>query len=144
MYVLLYLMTVFIFRVPFIIEDGVFTIRISVWVSFSLARYCHLALSDSKHRQTSYFIFSNFSAIIIDKILPIYRPDHSWSSVDCVKIMNYNNMYNCSTGPLVMCDTPTLHKLLSQYLVTDDVHLIVYDLDSTQQVTRGKGILCSW
>ena len=63
-------------------------------------------------------------------------------SVDYVKIVNY--MHNSSIGPLVMCYTPTLRKLLSQYLITDDFHLVVNDLDSTPQVTREKGILCNW
>ena len=63
-------------------------------------------------------------------------------SVDYVKIVNY--MHNSSIGPLVMCYTPTLRKLLSQYLITDDFHLVVNELDSTPQVTRERGILCNW
>ena len=61
-------------------------------------------------------------------------------SVDYVKIMSY--LHSSPMGILVLCDTPTLHKLLSQYLITDDFHLVVNDLDSTEEVTKDKGILC--
>ncbi|KAL9976148.1 hypothetical protein ACROYT_G013405 [Oculina patagonica] len=60
--------------------------------------------------------------------------------MDYVKIMNF--MHCSPSGILVMCDTPTLRKLLSQYLITDDFHLVINDLDSTQEVTRDKGLEC--
>ena len=61
--------------------------------------------------------------------------------VDYVKIMNY--MHNSPIGIRVMCDTGTLGKLLSQYLITDDFHLVVNDLDNTPDVRDKNGLLCN-
>ena len=60
--------------------------------------------------------------------------------VDYVKILNY--LHNSPIGTIVMCDTATSHKALSQYLITDDFHLVVNDLDNTPLVTQANGILC--
>ena len=38
-----------------------------------------------------------------------------------------------------MCDGGTLHKLLSQYLITDDFHMVVNDVDSLKEVTDDGG-----
>ena len=61
--------------------------------------------------------------------------------VDYVKIMNY--MHNSPIGIRVMCDTGYLKKLLSQYLITDDFHLVVNDLDNTPDVRDKNGLLCN-
>ena len=61
--------------------------------------------------------------------------------VDYVKIMNY--MHNTSIGVLVMCDSGTLGKLLSQYLITGDFHLVVNDLDKATDARQVDGILCN-
>ncbi|KAJ7337125.1 hypothetical protein OS493_009977 [Desmophyllum pertusum] len=61
-------------------------------------------------------------------------------SVDYVKIMSY--LHNSPMGVLVMCDTVSLRKLLSQFLITDDFRLVVNDLDMALEVTQEKGILC--
>ena len=61
--------------------------------------------------------------------------------VDYVKIMNY--MHNSPIGIRVMCDTANMGKLLSQYLITDDFHMVVNDLDNTPDVREGNGILCN-
>ena len=60
--------------------------------------------------------------------------------MDYVKIMDY--LHNSPIGTRVMCDTATLDKLLTQYLITDDFHLVVNDLDNTPEVTDEEGILC--
>ncbi|KAJ7337124.1 hypothetical protein OS493_009976 [Desmophyllum pertusum] len=61
-------------------------------------------------------------------------------SVDYVKIMNY--LHNSPVGILVMCDAAYLGRLLSQFLITDDLRLVVNDLDYTPDVTQENGILC--
>ena len=60
--------------------------------------------------------------------------------VDYVKVMNY--LHNSPVGTIVMCDTANLRKALSQYLITDDFHLVVNDLDNTPLVGEANGILC--
>ena len=60
--------------------------------------------------------------------------------VDYVKIMNY--LHNSPIGIRVMCDTASLRKLLTQYLITDDFHLVVNDLDNTPDAREENGILC--
>ena len=54
--------------------------------------------------------------------------------------MNY--MHNSPIGIRVMCDTASLNKLLSQYLITDDFHMVVNDLDNTPDSSQENGILC--
>ncbi|KAL9975561.1 hypothetical protein ACROYT_G012736 [Oculina patagonica] len=61
--------------------------------------------------------------------------------VDYVKIMNF--MHNSPIGTRVMCDTGNMGKLLSQYLITDDFHLVVNDLDNTPDVRQEDRILCN-
>ena len=38
-----------------------------------------------------------------------------------------------------MCDSPFLDKLLDQYLITDDFHLVVNDVDGLEEVTEEGG-----
>lgn len=61
--------------------------------------------------------------------------------VDYVKIINY--LHNSPIGTRVMCDTDSLRKLLMQYLITDDFHLVVNDLDNTPDAREENGILCT-
>ena len=58
-------------------------------------------------------------------------------SVDFVKIMDY--LHNSLIGVRVMCDGPNLHRLLSQYLITDDFHMVMNDVDSLKEVTKDRG-----
>lgn len=60
--------------------------------------------------------------------------------VDYVKIMNY--LHNSPIGIRVICDTATLRRLLMQYLITDDFHLVVNDLDYTLDAREENRILC--
>ena len=63
--------------------------------------------------------------------------------VDYVKVMNY--LHNSPVGTIVMCDTANLPKALSQYLITDEFHLVVNDLDNTPLVEEANAntILCN-
>ena len=90
-------------------------------------------------------LYKHGSARYLDRLLQ--RPMHSHYynniqtrfqlSVDYVSIMDY--LHNSPIGVRVMCDGGTLRKLLSQYLITDDFHLIVNDVDSLREVTDDGG-----
>ena len=54
--------------------------------------------------------------------------------VDYVRVLAY--LHNSPIGVRVMCDTPFLDKLLDQYLITDDFHLVVNDVDGLEEVTK--------
>lgn len=54
--------------------------------------------------------------------------------VDYVRVLAY--LHNSPIGVRVMCDTPFLEKLLDQYLITDDFHLVVNDVDGLEEVTK--------
>ena len=58
-------------------------------------------------------------------------------SVDYVRIMDY--LHHSPIGVRVQCDGASPHKLLSQYLITDDFHLIMNDMDSLVEVTKDGG-----
>ena len=54
--------------------------------------------------------------------------------VDYVRVLAY--LHDSPIGVRVMCDTPFLEKLLDQYLITDDFHLVVNDVDGLEEVTK--------
>ena len=58
-------------------------------------------------------------------------------SVDYVRIMDY--LHNSPIGVRAQCDGGTPNKLLSQYLITDDFHTVVNDVDSLVEVTDDRG-----
>ncbi|XP_054167356.1 protein O-mannose kinase-like [Oppia nitens] len=61
--------------------------------------------------------------------------------VNYVKILDY--LHNSPIGTRVMCDSNTLQKTLSQYLLTDELTLVLNDLDALPQViSRHKGVKC--
>jgi len=56
-----------------------------------------------------------------------------------LEIINY--LHTSPAGVRVMCDSNSLEKILSQYLVDEDLNLIANDLDAIPEVTKG-GVLC--
>ncbi|KAF8784970.1 Protein O-mannose kinase like protein [Argiope bruennichi] len=62
----------------------------------------------------------------------------------CINYVNVINFLHTSpVGTRVMCDSNTLEKTLSQFLLTDDLNIIANDLDATPEVDKiKKGILC--
>ena len=58
---------------------------------------------------------------------------------DYLKILGY--LHNSPLGVRVMCDTNDLVKTLSQFLITDDFHLVVNDLDALPEVNHQIGQL---
>jgi len=55
-------------------------------------------------------------------------------------ILNY--LHHGPAGRRVFCDSNSLHKLLSQLLVTYDHRLILNDVDALPEVVDGSGIKC--
>ncbi|KAM9330105.1 protein O-mannose kinase [Gastrophryne carolinensis] len=60
-------------------------------------------------------------------------------AIDYVSIIGY--LHNSPLGVLVMCDSNDLEKVLSQYLLTSDFHLVANDLDALPLVDKEKGVL---
>ena len=60
--------------------------------------------------------------------------------INYVKIIDY--LHNSPIGTLVMCDSNSLEKTLSQYLVTNDLKLVLNDLDALPQVSGHRGVKC--
>ncbi|GBN30986.1 Protein O-mannose kinase [Araneus ventricosus] len=61
--------------------------------------------------------------------------------ISYVTVINF--LHNSPVGTRVMCDSNTLEKTLSQFLLTDDLNIVANDLDATPEVNDiEKGILC--
>ncbi|KAM3938421.1 protein O-mannose kinase isoform 1-T6 [Leptodactylus fuscus] len=76
--------------------------------------------------------------------LPKYKNFNTWQNrlglaIDYVSIIRY--LHNSPLGVLVMCDSNDLDKVLSQYLLTSDFHLVANDLDALPLVDKEKGVL---
>lgn len=56
-----------------------------------------------------------------------------------VKILNF--LHTNKLGTLVMCDSSDLDKTLKQYLITDDLTLVLNDVDSLAKVDHSTGDL---
>ena len=54
--------------------------------------------------------------------------------VDYVRILNF--LHKSPIGVRVMCDSNDVYKTLSQYLITDNFHLVLNDLDALPQVNH--------
>ena len=59
--------------------------------------------------------------------------------IDYVRILQF--LHNSPLGVRVMCDANDITKTLSQFLITDDFHLIVNDLDALPEVKFDEGEL---
>ncbi|KAM7393432.1 hypothetical protein PAMA_008198 [Pampus argenteus] len=60
-------------------------------------------------------------------------------AIDYISILHY--LHNSPAGRRVMCDSSSLEKTLSQFLLTSDFHLVVNDLDALPEVDQSKGLL---
>ncbi|KAM3600248.1 uncharacterized protein V6R79_020011 [Siganus canaliculatus] len=60
-------------------------------------------------------------------------------AMDYVSILHY--LHNSPAGRRVMCDSNSLEKTLSQFLLTNDFHLVVNDVDALPEVEPSKGLL---
>ena len=116
------------------------------------ARCCHYANQMTVHvtifLQIVTAYYKHGSANNLNRLLQ--KPEFSQNNniqtrfqltVDYVKILNY--LHNSPIGIGVMCDTASLRKLLTHYLITDDFHLVVNDLDNSPDSIEENGILCA-
>lgn len=76
--------------------------------------------------------------------LPKYKSSNTWHrrfmlAIDYVSIIHY--LHTSPLGSLVMCDSNELDKVLSQYLLTSDFHVVVNDLDALPLVNKSAGKL---
>uniref|UniRef100_A0A3B4A3S5 Protein O-mannose kinase n=1 Tax=Periophthalmus magnuspinnatus TaxID=409849 RepID=A0A3B4A3S5_9GOBI len=73
-----------------------------------------------------------------------YLKHNTWQvrlrlAIDYVSILHY--LHTSPAGCRVMCDSNSLEKTLSQFLLTNDLHLIVNDLDALPEVDKNKNLL---
>lgn len=73
-----------------------------------------------------------------------HRQHNTWQvrlrlATDYVFILHY--LHNSPAGRRVMCDSNSLEKTLSQFLLTNDFHLVVNDLDALPEVDLSRGLL---
>ena len=59
---------------------------------------------------------------------------HLQIAEDYLRIINF--LHSNEAGPRVMCDSNDLGKTLSQYLITDDYHIVLGDLDALPVVRK--------
>lgn len=60
-------------------------------------------------------------------------------AIDYVSVLHY--LHNSPVGRRVMCDSNSLEKTLSQFLLTNDFHLVVNDLDALPEVDPSRNLL---
>uniref|UniRef100_A0A3Q0RND4 Protein O-mannose kinase n=1 Tax=Amphilophus citrinellus TaxID=61819 RepID=A0A3Q0RND4_AMPCI len=60
-------------------------------------------------------------------------------AIDYVSVLHY--LHNSPVGRRVMCDSNSLEKTLSQFLLTNDFHLVVNDLDALPEVDLSRNLL---
>ena len=85
--------------------------------------------------------YKHGSANKLDQVLPLLNLHNNNEHNVRIKLArNYLQilvfLHNSPLGVRVMCDTNDLTKLLSQYLITDDFHLVVNDLDALPEVNH--------
>lgn len=73
-----------------------------------------------------------------------YLKHNTWQvrlrlATDYVSILQF--LHNSPAGLRVMCDSNSLEKTLSQFLLTSDLHLVVNDLDALPEVDQSRGLL---
>nr|XP_020456712.1 protein O-mannose kinase isoform X2 [Monopterus albus] len=73
-----------------------------------------------------------------------HRQHNTWQirlrlATDYVAILHY--LHNSPAGRRVMCDSNSLEKTLSQFLLTSDFHLVVNDLDALPEMDPSRGLL---
>lgn len=73
-----------------------------------------------------------------------YRQRDSWRArlqlaVDYVSVLHF--LHNSPAGRRVMCDSNSLEKTLSQFLLTSDFRLLANDLEALPEVDPSRGLL---
>lgn len=73
-----------------------------------------------------------------------YQQHNTWQvrlrlARDYVSILHY--LHNSPAGRRVMCDSSSLEKTLSQFLLTSDFRVVVNDVDALPEVDPSRGLL---
>ncbi|CAL9682596.1 unnamed protein product [Knipowitschia caucasica] len=73
-----------------------------------------------------------------------YQKHNTWPvrlrlAMDYISILHY--LHTSPTGCRVMCDSNSIEKTLSQFLLTNDLHLVVNDLDALPEVNKEQNVL---
>lgn len=86
------------------------------------------------------------SLLNLDRVLAQeqHQQHNTWQirlrlATDYVSILHY--LHNSPAGRRVMCDSNSLEKTLSQFLLTNDFHLVVNDVDALPEVDSSRGLL---
>ncbi|XP_017289495.1 protein O-mannose kinase isoform X2 [Kryptolebias marmoratus] len=77
-------------------------------------------------------------------VQPQHQQHNTWQvrlrlAIEYVAILHY--LHNSPAGRRVMCDSNSLEKTLSQFLLTNDFHVVVNDLDALPEVNRSTSLL---
>ncbi|NXP54690.1 SG196 kinase, partial [Heliornis fulica] len=93
---------------------------------------------------TEYHPLGSLRALNETLHIPKYKGMNTWHrrlmlAIDYVSVIHY--LHSSPLGTLVMCDSNDLDKVLSQYLLTSDFHILVNDLDALPLVNRSAGRL---
>ncbi|XP_034022876.1 protein O-mannose kinase [Thalassophryne amazonica] len=85
------------------------------------------------------------SLLKLESVLSQERHQHhnTWQmrlrlAIDYVSILHF--LHNSPAGCRIMCDSSSLEKTLSQFLLTSDFHLVVNDLDALPEVDASRGL----
>lgn len=73
-----------------------------------------------------------------------YQQQNTWKvrlmlAIDYVSILHF--LHNSPAGSRVMCDSNSLEKTLSQFLLTSDFHVLINDMDALPEVDWSRGFL---
>ncbi|UXI18167.1 DENN domain-containing protein 5B-like [Sarcoptes scabiei] len=86
-----------------------------------------------------YYRFGNMNNL--HSILPKYRLFSFKSKfkfcIDYVQIINFLHQ-----SSMVMCDSNSLQKTLSQYLISDNLEILLNDMDACPKLSKNKTIIC--
>lgn len=89
---------------------------------------------------TKYYHYGSLN--LLDDILRNVTALHGFQirsnlAIDYVSVLGY--LHNSPLGVRVMCDSNDLLKALTQYLITDELRLVVNDLDALPEVDAENG-----
>lgn len=83
---------------------------------------------------------NNFENLLTDKLSYMNNAETRFSlCIDYVQILNF--LHNHPRGTFLTCDSNSVRKIGLQYLLTNDFHLVLNDLDSIPLCNK-SGIVC--
>lgn len=61
--------------------------------------------------------------------------------INYVQVLHF--LHNSPVGVLMMCDSNSVHKSLTQFLLTEDLRLVLNDVDCVLKVDPHNGVVCN-